>query len=480
MKIKNRIFLSNTLMVFASLILFLGINGALISLFQKDYLSEEIEKAKLDENVYEVQTLFEQPYEELLDFNTLNETLSTYDYKLCVLKDEEIVFSNLKKDGKDPKISILATDLSGEHARVFSWQFLTAVGKSFVIEDHEYRVVAFNTTDRRAWIDGSQEKFKAFLIDFILVGCATIIILLGVSQLFTNRLVKRLMKPVNNLIAASKRIEEGNLKEPIIYTGYDEFETVCASFNQMQHHLLEEQQQIASYEKARTDMVSGISHDLRTPLTSVKGYIKGLKDGVANTPEKQMQYLDIAYGKACEMDVLLQRLFYFSKMETGNMPFYKTVVNFNEFVNNFVEGCRQDLATKGVIISSDSSANNPMVSIDMEQMQRVFTNLTENSIKYGDKKELEIEILLTQEKNWLVIVVSDNGNGVENDKLPHLFEQFYRGDESRSSKNGEGNGLGLYIAKYIVEAHDGTIMAENDNGLKVTIKIPLERMAQDE
>jgi len=480
MKIKNRIFLSNTLMVFASLIIFLGINGALINLFQKDYLSEEIERAKLDDNVFEVQSLFEGSTDSLLDYNALNETLSTYNYQLCVIEDGEIIFSTFPGAREDIKETILAIDLSGKHAKVFSWAFLTAVGKSFEVGEHDYRIVAVNATDKNVWVEDSQNKFRAFILDFILVGCATIIVLLGMSQLFTNRLVKRLMNPINHLINASKRIEEGNLKDPIMYKGYGEFETVCSSFNQMQQHLLEEQEQIISYEKARTDMVSGISHDLRTPLTSVKGYIKGLKDGVANTPEKQMQYLDIAYEKACEMDVLLQRLFYFSKMETGNMPFYKSLVNFNEFINSFVEGCRQDLQTKGVTISCENNVKNPMVSVDIEQMQRVFANLAENSIKYANTQEIQIHITIVEENGCIVIAVYDNGCGVKEDKLPHLFEQFYRGDEARSSKNGEGNGLGLYIAKYIVEAHDGTITAENNNGLKVVIKLPLERMAEDE
>lgn len=479
MKIRDRIFLANTLMVLVSLVTFLGINGALINSFQNEYINVEISKAKLNDNVYEVQSLFEQSTDNMLDYETFSENLSMYDYQLCLLEDGEIVYSNIEEINEVID-SIQSIDWTGEHAKVYSWVFITAVGKSFEDNNHEYKLVAINEVNKRAWFEERQGKFKAFILDFILVGFATIIVLLGISQLFTNRLVNRIMKPINKLINASKRIEEGNLKEEISYKGYNEFETVCTSFNQMQQHLLEEQEQIVSYEKARTDMVSGISHDLRTPLTSVKGYIKGLKDGIATTPEKQMQYLDIAYKKACEMDVLLQRLFYFSKMETGNMPFYKNVTDLNQFIRNFVEGSEHDLTTRGVSISFESSEKSQMVSIDIEQMQRVFTNLIENSLKYANTDELQIHISLTQKDGQDVIVISDNGCGVEPDKLPHLFEQFYRGDESRSSKNSEGNGIGLYIAKYIIEAHDGTIAAENDNGFKIIIKLPQERLVQGE
>jgi signal transduction histidine kinase len=443
-------------------------------MFQDEYMDAELAKVKLADNLYEVQSLFEQSTEELLDYETISQNLSAYGYQLYVLEDGNEVYSNFDSNTDRLRKSINKIDWSGEQTKVYSWTFVTAIGKSFHNNNHEYKLIAINRT--KSLFEERETIFQGFIIDFILIGLATIFILIGISQLFTTRLVKRIMKPVNSLINASKRIEEGNLKESIVYRGYDEFETVCTSFNQMQQHLLEEQEQIASYEKARTDMVSGISHDLRTPLTSVKGYIKGLKDGVAATPEKQMQYLDIAYGKACEMDVLLQRLFYFSKMETGNMPFYKKVINFNEFINSFVDLCRNDLEAKGVTISYHSTIKSSMVSVDIEQIQRVFTNLIENSLRYANTNELKINFSLTQENDWDVIEISDNGNGVEADKLPHLFEQFYRGDESRSSKNSDGNGLGLYIAKYIVEAHNGTITAQNDNGLKIIIKLPIERM----
>jgi signal transduction histidine kinase len=475
MKIKNRIFLSNTLMVLVSLVIFLAINGSLINLFQNEYINGEISRAKLDENVFEIQSLFEQSTDSMLDYETFSKSLSEYDYQLCVMLDDDIIYSNLEHDEKEMNDYMQAIDLSGDHAKVYSWVFITAVGKSFVVENHEYSIVAVHGVNKNAWFDERRSQFKIFILDFILVGFATILVLLGISQLFTIRLVKRIMKPVDKLMDAANRIEEGNLEETIIYKGYDEFETVCTSFNQMQRHLFEEQEQIASYEKARTDMVSGISHDLRTPLTSVKGYIKGLKDGIAGTPEKQMQYLDIAYAKACEMDVLLQRLFYFSKMETGNMPFYKKIIDLNEFISSFIEGCRNDLETKGASILFDISNDKHMASIDIEQMQRVLANLVENSLKYANTDSLKIKISLTQVKTKEIIVVSDNGSGVDSEKLPHLFEQFYRGDESRSKQNSEGNGLGLYIAKYIVEAHDGTITAENDNGLKIIISLPKER-----
>ena len=166
------------------------------------------------------------------------------------------------------------------------------------------------------------------------------------------------------------------------YDGQDEFTAVCAAFEHMQQHLLQEREKNAAYERARTDLVAGISHDLRTPLTSVKGYIKGLRDGVANTPAKQAQYLDIAYRKACDMDVLLQRLFYFSKLETGNLPLFPVRADLGEFVRGFVRDTAGDLEQRGGKFLVKGAPAPHLVRIDTEQMYRVLTNLTDNAVRY--------------------------------------------------------------------------------------------------
>jgi signal transduction histidine kinase len=227
----------------------------------------------------------------------------------------------------------------------------------------------------------------------------------------------------------------------------------------------------ASYEKARTDMVSGISHDLRTPLTSVKGYIKGVQDGIANTPEKQEKYLDIAYKKACEMDVLLQKLFYFSKLETGNMPLYPVKVDFVKFMEEMIKENEEYYKEKNLEISLLVQNDNHYVKIDNEQMSRVIANIIENSIKYRIQEKLKVTMEVTGDNVGEILTITDNGAGVPKEKLPHLFEQFYRADEARNSKN-KGNGLGLYIAKYIIEQHGGSISAKNSGGLSIRIVLP--------
>ena len=209
------------------------------------------------------------------------------------------------------------------------------------------------------------------------------------NTLFTRCQLKKLLQPVNALTQAAGRVEEGDFTQAIDYRGRDEFAPVCAAFNRMQEHLLEEQEKNAAYERARTDLVAGISHDLRTPLTSVKGYIKGLRDGVAQTPERQQQYLDIAYRKACDMDVLLQRLFYFSRMETGNLPLFPEPADLGQFASRFAAEAGPELEQAGGGIELSVSPGPHPALIDPEQMYRVLNNLKDNAQRYaGDRKSV--------------------------------------------------------------------------------------------
>lgn len=279
-------------------------------------------------------------------------------------------------------------------------------------------------------------------------------------------------RPEEALTRAAGRVEEGDYTQAIDYQGRDEFASVCAAFNRMQEHLLAEQEKNAAYERSRTDLVAGVSHDLRTPLTSVKGYIKGLRDGVAQTPERQRQYLDVAYRKACDMDVLLQRLFYFSRLETGNLPLFREEADLGGFAGRFVSEAGPEVEQAGGELRLNVSPGPHPVSIDSEQLYRVLNNLKDNALRYAGADRLTISLSVERQGEWEQLRFADNGRGVAEEALPHLFEQFWRADQARSSKNGEGTGLGLYIAKYIVEAHGGTIRAENDGGLVFTIRLP--------
>ena len=310
------------------------------------------------------------------------------------------------------------------------------------------------------------------MLSLLLSGGTAIVVILLLNTLFTRYQLKKLLQPMDALAQAAGRVEAGDYTQAIDCPGRDEFAPVCAAFNRMQEHLLEEQEKSAAYERSRTDLVAGISHDLRTPLTSVKGYIKGLRDGVAQTPERQRQYLDVAYRRACDMEVLLQRLFYFSRLETGNLPLFREEADLGSFVGQFAGEVGPELEQAGGKIELTVSPGPHPVSIDPEQLYRVLNNLKDNALRYAGAEALAISLAVETQGEWERIRFADNGQGVSEEALPRLFEQFWRADQARSSRNGEGTGLGLYIVKYIVEAHGGTIQAENSGGLAFTILLP--------
>lgn len=339
-----------------------------------------------------------------------------------------------------------------------------------------------------------QSFFLLLLVLFVICICA-IGVLLGLSAFFTRRMNRLVMEPLDLLVDGATRIQNGDLNERIEYHGEEELEHVIDTFNTMQETILADKEQQIRYEKARTDMVTGISHDLRTPLTSIQGYIKGVLDGVANTEQKKELYLKTAYESTEEMNVLLQKLFDFSRMESGQMPFSLVPVDLAEYTNAYLAQKELVYDKEKVTFSFESDGMMPETKIDVEQVRRIFDNLLENSIKYADVTPVAIQVsckvtesgIMTdvsedskendgtgekqeKTKRYVGLVWKDNGAGVPEDKLPHLFERFYRCDEARNKK---GSGVGLYVVKYIMERQNGYVTAENDHGLKLHLYFEL-------
>lgn len=324
--------------------------------------------------------------------------------------------------------------------------------------------------------DGIKDMIEAFTVrrnEFILLfladGVLCILALAMVSRIFTKNLVTHIMEPLDALSDGAERIRNHDLTQEIIYAGDIEFENVCRTFNDMQAHILTEKEKNQKYEKARTDMVAGISHDLRTPLTAVRGTIKGLMDGVAATPELRKKFLETAYRRTEDMDVLLNQLFYLSKLETGNMPLNLRNIAIEDFIRNYVDGKQELLESGQTELYAEVEGTEGYVSADPEQLQRIFDNLLENSRKYAGVTPLKIKIALERAEGKFCICFSDNGVGVPEEKLPYIFDEFYRGDESRNKK--EGNGIGLYIVKYLTEAMGGSVRAGNTEGLAVYLEL---------
>lgn len=473
MTIKRRIFISNTAMVLISLLLLFGIFGGIFEIFNNEYTKRMENQGRLPNHTYEIQTLLLEEQDGAKSWETL--ALNAKDYEFTIYASDESgveQFSNVSHFEKE-YIDYLNNDkLSSREVKLYYQGGITVVRTMFRRDNQNFNVYAVHSNRSQSMWGMNNGMFETFIIVFVITGLLAIAGILMLSQIFTRMLVKKIMKPVEVLKLAAQRINDGELDTPILYEEQDEFQAVCNTFNRMQEHLKEGMEKNAAYEKARTEMISGISHDLRTPLTSVKAFIKGILDGVANTPEKQRQYLSVSYQKACEMDILLQKLFFFSKLETGNMPFFMQPVELGSWMENFVSDKQEEGQTKGYSIEFRKEMQTYPVNMDVDQMKRVFDNLIENSLKYANTPELHISVQLKKISSKISIVFADNGQGMETEKITHAFEQFYRGDEARDTKK-EGSGLGLYVCQYIVKAHEGNIKAFSNDGFQVEIELPV-------
>lgn len=469
-------------MVFLALFVLLLLGGGMLALFKGELLGWYRDNSKIADNYELVYDSAPGLLCETTNWESVAQQLERYDYRLLVQsEDHKIVFHNLKHSEEESVETLYDVPRAVGQTDSYVIEHTTIIAYRSEVNGAQYDCYVANCPSDASIFGMDRGLFEMFILIFLGVGIGAIVVILMLSQVLTRGLIKKILEPIQQLDEAAQRVTEGELNLPIHYERQDEFRTVCDSFDFMQQHLKEEMDKNKAYEKARTEMVSGISHDLRTPLTSIKGYVKGMIDGVADTKEKQQQYLQITYRKSCDMERLLSKLFYFSKLETGNMPFYKKQTNMQLFLSDYAEEKSVELAQRGILLEAKwNVVGHAFCDLDCEQMLRVFDNLVENSCKYAQKEEglqMDIEAAMTthDSEDWLSIVFSDNGAGIAEEKLAHVFEQFYRGDEARNAAC-DGNGLGLYVCKYIVEKHGGTIRAKNLDGFCVIMELPVIEM----
>lgn len=287
---------------------------------------------------------------------------------------------------------------------------------------------------------------------------------------------RSILKPIRDLNDAARKISEGNLDFQIKPKNKDELGQLALRFELMRHNLKESAEIQKKYEQNRKELIANISHDLKTPMTSIKGYVEGIRDGVANTPEKMDKYIYTIHSKTLHMVHLIDELFLYSKLDLKSVPFYFEEVNIHSYLLDRIEELQFDLENIHVKITyhNVSGKENIFVSMEREQFKRVITNIIQNSLKNMDKAVKQIAVKLIEEDERVVIQFKDNGRGISREVLPYIFDQFYRVDQSRNAMSG-GSGLGLAIVKRIIEEHGGEILAESEIGVFTNIYISLNK-----
>jgi signal transduction histidine kinase len=291
-------------------------------------------------------------------------------------------------------------------------------------------------------------------------------------------MTKNIITPLNTLVFGVTQIRDNNFSFRIKYHAEDEFRPVCEAFNEMAARLEIMTAERQKDEESRRELIAGISHDIRTPLTSIKAYLEGIETGVASTPEQRQKYFTTINSKVHDLEHIIKQLFLFSKLETSEFPVNEQKIEIGKFLIELAKELACEYEQRGLTLIMGGIIQDKYVSIDTVLFRSVIINILENSVKYKDTEQCRVEIECTVGNNTVEIRLADNGPGVPMGLLEKLFDVFYRVDPSRNTK---GSGLGLAISQKIIKRMGGALAAEQGSvaelaakrGLVIVIHLPI-------
>ena len=310
-------------------------------------------------------------------------------------------------------------------------------------------------------------------VDLWLTILACVIDVIAIVMWFW--IYKRILVPLDKMRIATKKIADGNFDYELDEKDFVEIPFLYNDFEKMRIKLKENEEEKILSENAARELVSNISHDLKTPLTAIRGYVEGILDGVASSPQKVRDYLTTIYNKTNYMTKLIDELLYYSRVSGNEFSYNFEKTNVKEFFDDYVKDLYLELDTIKINFSYSANVDaDTMIDIDREQIKRALNNIVANAVKYMDKEDPEIHFRVKETMDAINIRISDNGRGIDEKDLPHIFERFYRSDASRNTKLG-GSGIGLSIVKKVIENHEGSVVAMSKSGVGTGIDIVLKK-----
>lgn len=318
---------------------------------------------------------------------------------------------------------------------------------------------------------------RTFLFFF---AVTMLVILVVTSFMITSWIRVGIYNPIKELSGAMQSIAVGDLEHHLPEQRTDELGQLFQNYEHMRLRLKENREENAENEKKQKEFISNISHDLKTPITSIKGYVEGIMDGVANTPEKMDKYIKTIYNKANDMDRLINELTTYSGIGTNKIPYHFHVLNVSDYFSDCIEEIGLDLESKNIHLNYTNLAPpDTFVVADPEQFKKVINNIVSNSVKYIGHDHGVIDIRIIDDNESVRIELEDNGKGIAAKDIGNIFERFYRTDASRNSLQG-GSGIGLSIVKKIIEDHGGYVWATSKEGEGTCMHFVLRKYIKNE
>lgn len=419
------------------------------------------QQAELDE-----QQLLDQDYLELV--NAQLQAKSAY---LLVRKDKELYYSG--SDGN-------AETVFGELPAFREFKSVSD-GGSYIGKDvrafvKQLDVEMKDGAEVSVFIISSVSRFvgqvKRLVRDFMI---SVVIIIVCTALAMTIWIYTGLNRPIKKLSEATHRIREGDFDFELHEDGKDEISQLCCDFEEMRKRLKELDEEKRSFDQQSRELISNISHDLKTPITAVKGYVEGIMDGVADTPEKMDRYIRTIYIKANDMDRLINELTFYSKIDTNRIPYNFNKINVADYFDDCAEEVGLEMRERQITFTYINNVDkDTLVIADAEQMKRIINNIIGNSVKYMDKTRKSVQLRVLDVGDFIQVEIEDNGKGIPAKEIGVIFERFYRADASRNSAQG-GSGIGLSIVKKIVEDHGGRIWASSKVGEGTTMHFVIRK-----
>lgn len=491
MKLKTRIALCFTIIVAVPIILSVVLCHILI-----DYQSTRIERkygiseTRVGENFTSMELysrMTEDTYNQAekmasknpkklhdLEFlNDLNQELKTKQTYLMVTKGENIIYMG-KESAQTADIlnqvsnyRSIARISDAENGLYIGGTLQVLVKQIHFIVDGQEEILYFVTDVSRLMPD-----IQKFIHDMLL---GVLILIMVTAAVLSFWLYHSITKHLRKMQDATQMIKMGNLDFVLKPDVDDELGTLEKDLEEMRQRLQASAEEKIKFDKESKELISNISHDLKTPVTAIKGYAEGIMDGVSDTPEKMDKYIHTIYNKANEMDLLINELTLYSKIDTNRIPYNFSTISANEYFNDCAEDLSFELESKNVDFNYQNFVDDEVKIIaDAEQIRRVIHNIVNNSVKYMDKDRPKINLRVRDVGDFVQVEIEDNGKGIGSKELPHIFERFYRTDTSRNSSKG-GSGIGLSIVKKIIEEHGGKIWATSKEKTGTTMIFVLRK-----
>lgn len=354
-----------------------------------------------------------------------------------------------------------------------------AAGKNKIkISQTDYVIETKKTQNKNAYIMMLKpikdiEPYYRNLL-FIIMAVFSVTYLIGICIIqYYNK--KDIENPIVNLSRDAVRLADGKLNIPVGGSAVKEIGQLCESVEKLRLRLCESVYDKKRYDENRKFLISGISHDLKTPITAVRGYIEGVLDGVVTGEEKRRKYLEAAIKKTDTIKTMIEDLLLYSKLDLNQIPFDITEVSAKKYTEQLIEDAHRSFELENKTLEFECDVDeNVKIAIDTERFKRVISNITDNAKKNILPESGKVKITLRETKKTVIIEIADNGTGINEKDIQNIFNRFYRGDNAR--KNDGSSGLGLTIAKQIVTGHGGRIWATSEPGCGTKMMVSLRKV----